>query len=75
MALPNLPLLFTVILGWQKLPQRKYLLATTASTLFGIIYTVGYVYPINNLLMEQAGANETGDAITALAAKWIAADR
>ncbi len=39
--------------------------------LFGAIFTIAYVYPINAVLFEQAGGGQSGDEIRALVNEWI----
>lgn len=75
MAIRNLPLLIALILGWQSKPHRRYLLITFISLVIGIIFTFTYIYPINEVLMTQAGGGKSGDEIQALTDKWIFADR
>ena len=48
----------------------------TAITLIaGIIYTIAYIYPINDVLMTKAGAGKSADEIQSMVDKWIFADR
>jgi Domain of unknown function (DUF1772) len=75
MALRNLPQLVTLALGWYLRPQRKYLLVAVICTLFGVIYTLTYVYPINDILMAKAGGDQPAEAIQSMVNRWIFADR
>lgn len=75
MAIRNLPLFIVLVLNWNFRPQREYLAIAAICTLFGIIYTLTYVYPINDVLMTKAGGDNNAEAIKILAAKWILADR
>jgi hypothetical protein len=42
---------------------------------FGVVFTLFYIYPINNVLFLQAGGNQGPDEIRAMARQWIIADR
>lgn len=75
MVLRNVPQLLLLITGWRILPQRNYILVALACTVFGIVYTLGYVYPINEILMVKAGSNLNDISLKELAGKWIVADR
>ena len=75
MAIRNLPLFITLVLGWNFRPQREYLVMAGICVLFGIIYTLTYVYPINDVLMTKAGGENTAEQIKAMVTKWIFADR
>jgi hypothetical protein len=72
----NVPLVAALITGWH-LPRhrRALLIATLCFTVFGALFTVFYVYPINALLFEQAGGSLSADQIRALATEWIFRDR
>ncbi len=71
-----MPLVAALIAGWH-LPRhrRASLIATVCFTLFGAIFTVFYVYPINAVLFEQAGGNLGTEQIRALATQWVFRDR
>lgn len=62
--------------GWH-LPRhrRALLIAALCFTVFGAIFTVAFVYPINAVLFEQAGGTQSADEIRALASRWILFDR
>lgn len=42
---------------------------------FGVVFTLAYVYPINDVLFLQAGGNHSPEEVQALARRWIMADR
>jgi uncharacterized membrane protein len=72
----NLPIVAGLIAGWHLPRHRRALLVATACfTLFGAVFTLFYVYPINAVLFEQAGGNLSAAEIRALATKWIFLDR
>ncbi len=75
MIIRNLPVLIALILGWQSKQHRKYLSVTLSTIILGIIFTLLYMYPINEILMTQAGAGKSSSEIQSLVYKWIFADR
>ena len=75
MAIRNLPVLIALVLGWYSKQHRQYLLITIISLIIGIIYTITYIYPINDILMTKAGANQSEEEIRTMVDKWIFADR
>lgn len=75
MAIRSVPLFITLALGWNLRPQREFLLIAAACIFFGIIYTLAYVYSINNELMKKAGGDHTAAEIQSMVRKWIFADR
>lgn len=75
MAIRNLPVLIALVLGWDSKLHRQYLLITFISLIIGIIYTLIYIYPINDILMTNAGADKSAEEIRTMVDKWIFADR
>ena len=75
MAIRNAPLLIALILGWNYRLHRKYLLITFITFLAGLLYTLVYIYPINDVLMMQAGGDRPAEEIQTMADNWIFADR
>jgi uncharacterized membrane protein len=75
MAIRNLPVLIALVLGWYSKQHRKYLLITFISLVIGIIYTITYIYPINDILMTKAGADQSAEEISTMVDNWIFADR
>lgn len=75
MAIRNLPVLIALVLGWYSKLHRRYLLITFISLVIGIIYTFTYIYPINEILMTQAGADKSAEEIQTMVDKWVFADR
>lgn len=70
-----LPVLLLLISGWNLQTHRKYFVAMTACMIFGLTFTLAYIYPINAVLFAQAGGNHTAEEIRAMARHWILADR
>lgn len=70
-----LPLLAALALGWYLPRHRYWLLAAVASMAFGIVFTLIYVYPINEVLFFQAGGRQSDEGVTILVDNWIFADR
>lgn len=76
MAARNLPLLLALLVGWHR-PRHRYalLLAVVCFLVFGVAFTLAYVYPINEVLFQQAGGSSTPEEVRALVDRWIFADR
>lgn len=75
MAARGLPVLLLLISGWNLQTHRKYFLVMTTCMIFGLVFTLAYIYPMNAVLFAQAGGNHTGEEIRAMARQWILADR
>jgi hypothetical protein len=72
----NLPLLLALVAGWHRPVIRKALMVSVAGlTLFGVVFTLVYVYPINEIVMQQAGGKLGGEQIRQLVNQWIVADQ
>jgi hypothetical protein len=72
----NVPIVIALVAGWHSPPHRRAILLTTACfTVFGALFTVFYVYPINDVLFAAAGGSRNPDEIRALVATWIFRDR
>lgn len=76
MVARNLPLVLALLAGWHR-PRHRYalLLAVTCLLLFGVVFTLAYVYPINAVLFHQAGGSHSAEEIRAMVDRWIFADR
>lgn len=71
-----LPLLLCIIWGWNgSLAQRNYLIVAGICWIFITVYTLVYIYPINDILFKQAGASQPAEVIKGLVTKWLFADR
>ncbi len=70
-----LPLIIALFLGWNSKLHRKYLLNTFLCTLITIIFTLTYIYPINDILMFKAGGDKSTEEIKSMVSNWILSDR
>lgn len=75
MAARLAPLLGALLMGWHLPQHRKWLLVAVVCMAFGVVFTLAYIYPINDLLFAQAGGNRSPEEIQAMARQWIMADR
>lgn len=72
----NLPIIAALVAEWHLPRQRRSLLiAIVCFSLFGAIFTIFYIYPINEVLFQQAGGNLSANEVRELASKWIFSDR
>jgi uncharacterized membrane protein len=69
------PLLGALIVGWHLPQHRKWLLTGAICMGFGVVFTLAYIYPINDVLFAQAGGNHNPEEIRAMVRQWIIADR
>ncbi len=70
-----LPPLSALLAGWH-LPRHHHALLLNAIVMVGIlIFTLVYIYPINDVLFEQAGDSGTPEQIRAMLNHWILVDR
>ena len=70
-----LPQILALLLGWQSKLQRYDLLITFSCTAVTIIFTLVYIYPINETLMAHAGGNNSPEKISEMVSTWILCDR
>ena len=63
---PLWTMLIALVLGWSYRLHRKYLLITFITFLAGLVYTLVYIYPINEVLMMQAGGDRSAEEIQAM---------
>jgi hypothetical protein len=76
MAARLLPLLLCILLGWNNQGrQRIYLIVAGVCWLFITVYTLAYVYSINEILFKHAGENHSAEYVQELVKKWLFADR
>lgn len=68
-------LLASPLLAWNTPDLRKWLLLAVTIQLVIIIGTITFFYPINKVLLEQAGAGLDAVTITAMARRWVLVDR
>ena len=69
------PLLGALFFGWSLSRHRKWLLLALVCMAFGVLFTLLYIYRINEVLFLQAGGNHTPDEVRTMARQWILADR
>ena len=75
MAIRNLPIIIALILGWNSKLHRRYLLITTIIFITAVVFTLTYIYSINDILIFKAGGDKTAEEINSMVDKWIFADR
>jgi len=75
MAARFLPIVAALIAGWPYQFHRRLLLVATTCMAFGILYTITYIYPINQILFFQPGGQRDAEEIKAMVRQWIFADR
>jgi uncharacterized membrane protein len=71
----TLPILIALILGWKSKTHRQYLLISLSCSIAIILFTVVYIYPINEVLITKAGGDKTAGEIRLMVNQWIFADR
>lgn len=70
-----LPQVGALLLGWYSVSHRKYLLIALLCSLIVIIFTLIYVYPINDTLIFKAGGDKSDEEIKSMVSRWILSDR
>ena len=75
MAARNAPVLGALLAGWHLPRHRMWLLVAAACKAFGVVFTLTYIYPINDVLFAQAGGSHTPEEIRAMVWQWVMADR
>lgn len=75
MAARLVPLLGALLVGWHRRQLRKWLLVAALCMAVGVVFTLAYVYPINEVLFAQAGGHHNAGEIQAMVRQWIWADR
>ena len=71
----NLPVLAALITAWPLRRHRNLLLVAFITAVFGVIYTLAYIYPINAVMMVQAGGTASDEEIKAMVSKWVFTDQ
>jgi hypothetical protein len=69
------PLVGALLLGWHLPELRRWLLVATICMAFGVVFTLAYIYPINDVLFAQAGGDHSPEEIRAMVRQWVLADR
>ncbi len=74
-ALRALPLFLLAIVGWMDTTMRLWLMVPAVCMIAALAMTILYIYPINDVLIFQAGGKLAADEIRTMARRWIVADR
>ena len=69
------PQTLALLSGWKSRPHRRDLLITLTCTVITVVFTLAYIYPINDILMTHAGGNADADTIRRLTRTWLLGDR
>jgi hypothetical protein len=75
MVARNLPLILALVAAWPRPRHRAWLLLAVGCFVFGLIFTLAYVYPINAVLFNQAGGSGSDDEIRSMVSRWVFADQ
>ena len=76
MAARLLPLLLCILLGWKESGGQKiYFIGAGICWIFITVYTLAFIYPMNDLLFKQAGGVFPEAFVKELVKKWLFADR
>ena len=55
--------------------HRRLLIVATVCSVIGIVFTLTYIYPINEIIMVQAGVGHSPEEVRSLVRRWVTADR
>ena len=69
------PLLGALLAGWHLPRHRKWLLVAAVCKALTVVFTLAYVYPINEVLFAQAGGDRSPEEVRAMVWQWVWADR
>jgi hypothetical protein len=69
------PIMGALAAAWPFKFHRYQLLFSAVCMTFGVIYTLSYIYPINDILFFQAGGSRSSEEIKTMADQWVFADR
>lgn len=75
MVIRILPIIISLLLGWNSKRHRYFILITLLTIAFGIILTIIFVYPINDAIMAKAGEGSSPEEIKRMVDTWILSDR
>jgi hypothetical protein len=75
MVLRVVPLFALLGAAWKYENVRPWIGACVATVVVGLVMTLAYVYPINDVLFDRAGGDLSPDGVRELATTWIFADR
>jgi hypothetical protein len=72
MVTRNLPLILALACAW---PQHQaWLLWAIGCFAFGLVLTLGYIYPINAILFNHGGGAASSSEIRSMVSRWVFAD-
>lgn len=75
MAARTIPIAITLAMAWH-LPRHRIALAVAVvGLLFAVMFTLFYIYPINAVLFQQAGGDQSPAEIADMVRRWVWADR
>ncbi|HEX6847612.1 MAG TPA: hypothetical protein VF144_11580 [Chitinophagaceae bacterium] len=75
MLIRILPIVITLLLGWNSKRHRYFILITLLTIAFGVILSITVVFPINEVIMARAGEGMSPEEISEMVQTWIQADR
>ena len=75
MMVRGLPVLLALALAWSFPQHRRWLGLAAGCLVAAVMFTLGYVYTINDILFSQAAAGVPAEEVLRLAERWIWADR
>lgn len=75
MVARNLPVFAALAAGWHLRQHRRLMLFVGAWSVCGVVGTLVWIYPINDVLFFKAGGDLSREEVRALANRWIWADR
>ena len=75
MLIRIVPIVITLLLGWNSKRHRYFILITLLTIAFGIILSIAVVFPINEVIMSKAGEGRSSEQIKQMVHTWIQADR
>ncbi|MDH4109910.1 MAG: DUF1772 domain-containing protein [Gammaproteobacteria bacterium] len=75
MAARVLPAIVALALAWHR-PKHRFALGTAVVCMIAaVVFTLAYVYPINEVLFQQAGGGRPPAEIANMVDTWVLADR
>jgi len=75
MAARQALLLGALLAGWHLPQHRRWLLWAAVCMAFTTVFTLAYVYPINEVLFARAGGGHSPEEVRAMVRQWVWADR